>query len=429
MKFEKQLEYLKNKENEAKESAEKLDKPDTGGASSSKGPADSACCALGLMGITLGAPSKFMASSGEPGVKEVAAPAATEMAQVPPWDALEAEIELEAKIVGDARRHNACPATHGTVAHEPHSSISVEGVDFGTHPFPAMPCKPTTEDDPADPHREKIGERRWPINAMVARPVGKKEIAASTAAQEAIQKEWDRLRAKNVWDETQVEEWDDVRKCGEAHMGYLFCICVEKNSELPDGHASKKYKGRVVFQGNRVVNQNWEAAMFQELGSSPATLEAARACDCYGCTPGNDCQIADAEQAYIQAEMKGTPTWVCLPPEAQPAWWKKKFRRPVCRLLKALYGHPDSGTFWEEHCDAHTQKVGFAPIGPTWPSCYFHQKLKLFLVIYVDDFKLSGLEHKLSLGWKLVSKGLNITSAASTMSEHAHCPTPAFRCG
>ena len=56
MKFEKQLEYLKNKENEAKESAEKLDKPDTGGASSSNGPADSACCALGLMGITLGGP-------------------------------------------------------------------------------------------------------------------------------------------------------------------------------------------------------------------------------------------------------------------------------------------------------------------------------------------------------------------------------------
>ena len=84
----------------------------------------------------------------------------------------------------------------------------------------------------------------------------------------------------------------------------------------------RKYKYRVVFQGNRVVNQDYEAAVFEDLGSSPATLESSRACDMYGCAPGNDCEMADAEQAYVQALLTGTETWVCLPPEARvgKAW-------------------------------------------------------------------------------------------------------------
>ena len=93
-------------------------------------------------------------------------------------------------------------------------------------------------------------------------------------------------------------------------------------------------------------------------------------------------EIVDAEQAYIQAEMKGDPTWVWLPPEARPEWWRKKFphlRRPVCRLLKALYGHPDVGTDWEQTCDARVRAAGFVPIGPDLPTCYYHPKLLLML--------------------------------------------------
>eukprot|EP00972_Heterocapsa_arctica_P091382 13483478-Heterocapsa_arctica.AAC.1 len=36
-------------------------------------------------------------------------------------------------------------------------------------------------------------------------------------------------------------------------------------------------------------------------------------------------------------------------------------RRPVVQLKKALYGHPDSGTFWEKHCDKHVCDVGLPP--------------------------------------------------------------------
>eukprot|EP00974_Lingulodinium_polyedra_P024174 2341930-Lingulodinium_polyedra.AAC.1 len=65
--------------------------------------------------------------------------------------------------------------------------------------------------------------------------------------------------------------------------------------------------------------------------------------------------------------------------------------RPACRLLKAQYGHPESVVLWKQKCDTHSRKVVFEPRGPEWPSCYFHAGSKLFLIIYVDDFQLSGL--------------------------------------
>ena len=93
---------------------------------------------------------------------------------------------------------------------------------------------------------------------------------------------------------------------------------VEKGAELPKNDPRRKFKYRVVFQGNRVVTQNWETALFQDMGSSPASMEAGKYVDCHGCLPGHDIEQADAEQAYVQADLEGTETWVWLPPEAWP---------------------------------------------------------------------------------------------------------------
>ena len=118
-----------------------------------------------------------------------------------------------------------------------------------------------------------------------------------------------------MWDESVIREWRDVAKEAQRtgkkiHIAYLFGICVLKGSELPPGHENRKYKYRVVFQGNRVVDEEWQAAQFEDLGSSPATLESSRACDLYGCSPDHDIEMADAEQAYVQAELKGVETWI-----------------------------------------------------------------------------------------------------------------------
>ncbi len=88
-------------------------------------------------------------------------------------------------------------------------------------------------------------------------------------------------------------------------------------------------------------NQDYQAAIFQDLGSAPATMAASRAADCFGCAPGNTIEVADGEQAYVQADLKGTSCWVSLPPEERPAACRG-FRNRVMQLKKALYGHPDS---------------------------------------------------------------------------------------
>jgi len=172
---------------------------------------------------------------------------------------------------------------------------------------------------------------------------------------------------------------------------------------LPPNDPNRKFKGRVVFQGNRVQDESRNAALFQELGSSPATMEAGKACDAYGLAPGHDVEQADAEQAYIQRRLGGdTPTWVRLPRERQPASWGK-YRDPVCPLVLALYGRPDPGGYWERHCHKHLVAQGFSEV-PSWRSCYVHPRLRLFLVVYVDDFKLAGPRKGLAEGWRLIRK-------------------------
>ena len=55
-------------------------------------------------------------------------------------------------------------------------------------------------------------------------------------------------------------------------------------------------------------------------------------------------------------------------------------------MILALYGHSDSGGYWDEHCNAALLDAGFAPV-PEWPSMYYQPRLELLLSVYVDDFK------------------------------------------
>ena len=178
------------------------------------------------------------------------------------------------------------------------------------------------------------------------------------------------------------------RQNRSVNVGLVFGIVVEKNYELPETDHRRKFKGRAVFQGNNVKDQDNNWAIFAELGSNPATMDAARAADAYGLFPGHCIQQSDAEQAYTQAWLSGTETWVRLPKDQWPDHWHN-IEDPVCPLVLALYGHPDSGTHWETHSQEHLVSEGFTPI-EGWPSCFWHSELKMFLVVYVDDFKLSG---------------------------------------
>jgi len=130
------------------------------------------------------------------------------------------------------------------------------------------------------------------FNTAVARPVARKEMMENEDARKAMRKEWLGQHAAGVYDFSVVREYDDVvreaKKNGkEVHMARIHGFCVEKNYQLPNDNPSRKFKGRGVLLGNQVKNQFWEAAFFQDLGNSPATFEASRWADFYGCLPGH----------------------------------------------------------------------------------------------------------------------------------------------
>ena len=147
---------------------------------------------------------------------------------------------------------------------------------------------------------------------------------------------------QEVFDSTTTREYDDVvaeanKKGEKIHMARVHGLIYEKNYQPKEDDPARKFKGRGVLLGDQVKDQNMEAALFQDLGNSPATFDASRWADYYGCLPGHDVQMADAIQAYIQAKSSGVPCWVELPDEAwHPSANRHKFRRPVCRLVKAL---------------------------------------------------------------------------------------------
>ena len=152
--------------------------------------------------------------------------------------------------------------------------------------------------------------------------------------------------------------------------------------------------------GNQVRDEYHEHAIFEDLSSSPAALEAAKALDAFGSFEGCVIMQADAKQAYVQAYLDTkVKTWVRLPPEYWPDHWHGKYRDPVVPLVKALYGHPDAGGMWERHANERIVKLGYQFIDQ-WNSCYFDPKRQLFLSVYVDDFKLAGPSVHAKSAWK-----------------------------
>ena len=250
--------------------------------------------------------------------------------------------------------------------------------------------------------------------SAVARLVPKDEVKKSPKAKAALDKEWENLRTKGVWDESRVKECksivEEARKKGETvHLGRIFEACYEKGSELPADDPRRKFKGRTVFQGNNVRDQDSDHALFAELGSSPASMEAAKLLDAFGSQPGFSKAQADAIQAYIQALFTGVPTWLSLPRNRWPEHWEKQFWQPMVPLVLALYGHPDSGGIWENHLNSRIGKEGWKQILPDiWQSIFYHAEYNCMLVVYVDDFKLAGPTENMDKAWASIKRAVNI---------------------
>ena len=128
-----------------------------------------------------------------------------------------------------------------------------------------MPREEITQTD----HRCKLMSGAPEIYpACVARKVPRNEWNGNKA-QEALEKEWNRLRfmpwpdhatskKKGTWDESKVMEAKDVRdlansKPGQtAHFARIAELLYEKGSELPANDPARKMKGRAVLLGDNI---------------------------------------------------------------------------------------------------------------------------------------------------------------------------------
>lgn len=108
---------------------------------------------------------------------------------------------------------------------------------------------------------------------------------------------------KGTFDMNSVRDWNDLAKDTQSrkltvHVGRVFGIFIEKNSDLPK-HL-RTLKGSYAFQVNNVRDQNAENAVFDSLRSTPATMEGSRAADAYSLVNDNIHKSADAEQSCFR---------------------------------------------------------------------------------------------------------------------------------
>ena len=94
-------------------------------------------------------------------------------------------------------------------------------------------------------------------------------------------------------------------------------ICSEKFAELAE-HL-RVLKGRIVFRGDIVKDQEGAAAIFQDLAASPTSVAGINNNFAYGMIPGHKTTTADAVKAYVQSMLDSKcATWVQLPPKLWP---------------------------------------------------------------------------------------------------------------
>ena len=185
------------------------------------------------------------------------------------------------------------------------------------------------------------------VPAMVTRQLPRSEVIARPDALEAIKKEFDGIGKMGTWDFESVEEESVVRKRAienntTIHLADLLAICSEKHVELEPQFRS--LKGRVCYRGDAARTADGKIAAYQTLSASPTSIVAANAIIAYGLLKGHKLNSADAIKAYLQSWLDSlAETWVRLPRGIWPSSWfnadgTPKYRRPVIRLLKSLYG-------------------------------------------------------------------------------------------
>ena len=144
----------------------------------------------------------------------------------------------------------------------------------------------------------QVKEEKDPeITAMVTRLLSRAEMLASPEALGAVRLEATGLEKAGVWDLNSVREYDQVaaevrRSSIKVHFGQLMSLASVKFAEL--AKHPQKMKGRIVYRGDCAKDEHGAAAVYQELGANPTSVQGLNNCLAYGSLPGNSTTTADA---------------------------------------------------------------------------------------------------------------------------------------
>ena len=172
----------------------------------------------------------------------------------------------------------------------------------------------------------------------------------------AVQAEAEGLRSNHTWDDDSVDTLSNWKKWSretktQIHIADLLTLCGIKHYELEP--SKWKYKGRIVYRGDRIRDSEGNIILFQETATTPTAIISLQITLWFGMKHGNKVTCSDAVQAFLQSVLdEGDFTLVIIPKELWLMSWSKRFGEHAVlavRLRKSLYGHPKAGRWWQEH--------------------------------------------------------------------------------
>ena len=325
-------------------------------------------------------------------------------------------VELFAEMQCNHRTEQHEPCESGNAARTaynsaPFVSLIAEALfpkAFYTQAVPAMSGNTATAQDNDNDSEETFAF------GLVTRALSRQEWISNPKALEAIQKESEGLRANQTWeDETACDADELIRQSKvlskEIKVAELLILCGIKHAELDV--TKQKYKGRIVYRGDKVLTQNGDIVLFTEVSTSPTTMIALNMCLWWGALDGHATSTADAVQAFLQSYLpEDEPTYVILPRQLWLSSWKNRFHGKIAvKLRKSLYGHPCAGRLWQEYLESRIVKIGATPV-KGFPSNFIFDidGHRMILNVYVDDLTLSGASHLHKAFWDRFSKLIKI---------------------
>ena len=104
-----------------------------------------------------------------------------------------------------------------------------------------------------------------------------------------------------------------------------------------------------------------------------------------------------------------------------PEWFDQngvpKFHDPVVLLVKALYGHPESGALWDRHLAKHLTDLGWERL-PDCPGSWRHSESGAILVVYVDGLLMISPVALEAALWGALEKRIGFKEPATPIGRY-----------